>query len=34
VQAKEGSRYLRSLQAVRRGEDYVRATFEWLSESG
>ena len=31
VQAKEGSRFLRCLQAVRRGEDYVRATFEWLA---
>lgn len=31
VQAKEGSRLLRCLQAIRRGEDYVRATFEWLS---
>jgi len=24
-------RYLRSLQAVRRWDDYVRATFEWLA---
>jgi hypothetical protein len=34
VQAKEGPRYLRGLQAVRRGDDYVRATFEWLQETG
>jgi len=34
VQSKEGARYLRGLQAVRRGEDYVRATFEWLSVPG
>jgi hypothetical protein len=34
VQAKEGARYLRGLQAIRRGEDYVRATFEWLSAPG
>ncbi len=31
VQAKDVSRYLRGLQAVRRGDDYVRATFEWVS---
>jgi len=31
VQAKDASRYLRSLQAVRHWDDYVRATFEWLS---
>ena len=31
VQSKEGARYLRSLQAVRRWDDYVRATFEWLA---
>ena len=34
AQAKEGSRLLRCLQAIRRGEDYVRATFEWLSPPG
>jgi len=26
----EPSRYLRAVQAIRIGEDYVRATFEWL----
>jgi hypothetical protein len=26
----ESSRYLRGLQLLRRGEDYVRATFEWV----
>src|SRR5512134_941685 len=31
VQSQEGTRYLRSLQAVRRWDDYVRATFEWLA---
>jgi hypothetical protein len=31
VQAAEGARYVRGLQAVRRGEDFVRATFEWLA---
>jgi hypothetical protein len=31
VQSKEGTRFLRSLQAVRRWDDYVRATFEWLA---
>jgi len=31
VQAAEGVRYLRGLQLVRRGGDYVRATFEWVS---
>jgi hypothetical protein len=31
VQGNEGSRFLRGLQAVRRCDDYVRATFEWLS---
>jgi hypothetical protein len=27
----ESPRYLRGLQVLRRGEDYVRATFEWVS---
>jgi hypothetical protein len=31
LQAKDAPRYLRALQAVRRGDDYVRATFEWVS---
>jgi len=31
VQAKDALRYLRALQTVRRGDDYVRATFEWVS---
>lgn len=31
LQAQDESRYLRGLQAVRRGDDYVRATFEWVS---
>ena len=30
LQAKEGARCLRVLQPVRRGDDYVRATFEWV----
>ena len=30
VQSKEGARYLRGLQVVRRWDDYLRATFEWL----
>jgi hypothetical protein len=34
VQAKEGARFLRGLQVVRRWDDYVRATFEWLSAPG
>ena len=25
------ARYLRGLQLLRRGEDYVRATFEWVA---
>ncbi|MGH8687654.1 MAG: hypothetical protein ACREVQ_08090 [Burkholderiales bacterium] len=35
-EAQEGEvvRYLRGLQALRRGGDYVRATFEWLSGPG
>lgn len=32
VQAADGRRYLRALQCVRRGEDFARATFEWLAE--
>lgn len=31
VQSREGVRFLRGLQAVRRWDDYVRATFEWLA---
>jgi len=31
TQGEEPTRFLRALQAVRRGDDYVRATFEWLS---
>jgi hypothetical protein len=31
VQSKAGARFLRGLQAVRRWDDYVRATFEWLA---
>lgn len=27
----DAPRYLRGLQALRRGEDYVRATFEWVA---
>ncbi len=30
----EPSRYLRAVQATRYGEDYVRATFEWLPGPG
>lgn len=30
----EPSRYLRGLQVVRRGDDYVRATFEWVLGPG
>jgi hypothetical protein len=30
LQAKDGVRYLRGMQAARRGDDYVRATFGWL----
>jgi hypothetical protein len=30
LQEGEALRYLRALQAVRRGGDYVRATFEWV----
>jgi hypothetical protein len=30
----ETSRYLRGLQVMRRGDDYVRATFEWVSAPG
>jgi hypothetical protein len=30
----EPARYLRGLQVVRRGDDYVRATFEWVSGPG
>ena len=31
VQAEAGARFLRGLQVVRRWDDYVRATFEWLA---
>jgi len=34
LQAKDGARCLRVLQPVRRGDDYVRATFEWVAGSG
>ncbi len=30
MQTKDGVRYLRGVHAARRGDDYVRATFEWL----
>jgi len=30
AQEREGARCLRGLQAVRRGDDFVRATFEWV----
>jgi hypothetical protein len=30
MQAKDAVRYLRGMQAARRGDDYVRATFAWL----
>jgi hypothetical protein len=33
VQAKDGVRALRGLHVVRQGEDYVRATFEWVAAS-
>lgn len=31
VQARDGVRELRGLHVVRHGEDYVRATFEWVT---
>jgi hypothetical protein len=34
TQGEEPTRFLRGLQVVRRGEDYVRATFEWVSRPG
>jgi len=34
LQNDAGSRYLRGLQIVRRGDDYVRATFEWVETPG
>lgn len=34
VQAGESTRFVRGLQVVRRGGDYVRATFEWASAPG
>ena len=34
LQGDGESRYLRGLQVVRRGDDYVRATFEWAAAPG
>jgi hypothetical protein len=34
LQAGESTRFVRGLQIVRRGGDYVRATFEWASAPG
>ncbi|MDH4094747.1 MAG: hypothetical protein OEV81_08160 [Betaproteobacteria bacterium] len=34
LQQGDASRYLRTTQAVRHGEDYVRATFEWVAGPG
>jgi hypothetical protein len=34
AQDEGATRLLRTLQAVRRGDDYVRATFEWLAGAG
>lgn len=34
TQDEGATRLLRSLQAVRRGDDYVRATFEWVAGAG
>jgi hypothetical protein len=34
LQTDGESRYLRGVQVVRRGDDYVRATFEWLAAPG
>jgi len=34
TQGEEPTRFLRGLQVVRRGDDYVRATFEWVSRPG
>ncbi|HEV3010195.1 MAG TPA: hypothetical protein VGX52_14285 [Burkholderiales bacterium] len=34
LQSDAGSRYLHGLQIVRRGDDYVRATFEWVKTPG
>jgi hypothetical protein len=34
LQGGDSPRYLRGLQLVRRGDDYVRATFEWVSAPG
>ncbi|UCH50004.1 MAG: hypothetical protein JSU95_09755 [Betaproteobacteria bacterium] len=31
LQEDNTSRYLRGLKAIRRGDDFVRATFEWIS---
>jgi hypothetical protein len=34
LQSDAGTRYLRGLQIVRRWDDYVRATFEWVESPG
>jgi hypothetical protein len=34
LQGDAASRYLRGLQIVQRGDDYIRATFEWLETPG
>ena len=34
LQSDAGSRHLRGLQVVRRWDDYVRATFEWVETPG
>jgi hypothetical protein len=34
LQGEEPLRYLRGVQLVRRGDDYVRATFQWLPKPG
>ena len=34
LQSDAGSRHLRGLQIVRRWDDYVRATFEWVEAPG
>ncbi len=34
TQGEEPTRFLRGLQVVRRGDDYVRATFEWVAGPG
>ncbi len=32
LQEDDSARYLRGLKAIRHGDDYVRATFEWISD--